>query len=177
MPDSPREMSLEDRLFASLRIKRSKPAYRSSLQNGNTSRPRVPGSIKTPLEVVTHQTTSTDGLKRATAQKKKPLRFGGIPQNPKYLAFIRTQPCILNGLATKFDLYRHVCSGVIEAAHTGMRGMKQKGADESALPMCCNAHRTGIGAHHKTGRKFWEIWGIDRAQLVAKYNLKFAESK
>lgn len=95
-------------------------------------------------------------------RKKKPLRFGGAPQNPEYLVFIRECPCILSHL--------HKCSGRVEAAHTGRRGYRQKAQDESALPMCCSHHRTGKESHHVLGRHFWGHFGLDREKVVEIYN-------
>lgn len=97
--------------------------------------------------------------------KKLILRAGGIPQNLRYLAFIRSCPCILFNLRGL-----HECSGRIEAAHTGRRGRGQKAADETALPMCCSLHRTGKFSHHVLGRKFWEYFGLDREKLVREFN-------
>lgn len=105
-------------------------------------------------------------LKRRSTSRKT-LRFGGVRQNPAYLVFIRTFPCILHGTDP------HVCSGKVEAAHTGPRGRGQKAVDESALPMCVNLHRTGGGAHHKLGRNFWTFHGLNQAELITRFNELF----
>ena len=65
-------------------------------------------------------------------------------RNPKYLAWIRTHPCV-------------VCGGSrgIEASHTGPHGLGQKSPDSSAIPLCAKHHRTGNDSYHKLGpRKF-----------------------
>jgi hypothetical protein len=46
-------------------------------------------------------------------------------RNLKYLAWIRTQPCLVCGR-----------TGGIEAAHTGPHGVGQKSPDTSAIPLC-----------------------------------------
>lgn len=179
MPNKPREMSLEDRLFASVRILRRKMLVRSPISNGRLSPFRaisnVLGAEKVPT-VRTARQVGTMGLKTRRTAKRKPVRFDGVPQNPKFLAFIRANSCILIGsLDPMGDL--HVCDGEIEAAHTGPHGRGQKAADETALPMCSSAHQTGKYAHHKIGRKFWDAWLLNREVLVAKHNRLFEESK
>ena len=86
----------------------------------------------------------------------KPVR------NPKYLAWIRTQPCL-------------VCRSIrwIEAAHTGPHGLGQKSADTSAVPLCARHHRTGNDSYHRLGpRKFAEVHKIDLVATVRRLNLK-----
>lgn len=172
MPDKTREMSLEQRLWASLNIGRGKKIGRPRLPDGQLSRPRRPGRAAGVSLVVSLADDSAGALKRPKTRKLKPLRFNQVPQNPEYLKFIRTFSCILNGLQCKAGLRQklHVCSGQIEAAHTGAHGLKQKAADETALPICSNGHRTGNCAYHKSARKFWAHWGIHRANLVQKFN-------
>lgn len=118
------------------------------------------------------------GLKRG---KSKLVRFGGVPQNPKYLAFVRCFDCILNGLSVVGPLgttvHVHVCRGRIEAAHTGPHGRGQKAADETALPMCSEAHRWSRFSHHKLTGKFWEVWELDRNKLVCNFNDMARESE
>lgn len=124
-------------------------------------------------EVVTvRKVTPTRQIARK-APKRKPLRFGGVPQNPQFVKFVHTKPCILTGLRVIGPLgtliHVHICSGKLEAAHTGRRGLKQKAADETALPMCTNGHRTGQYSHHRIGNRFWEVWGIDKSKLIGKF--------
>lgn len=161
------------------------------LQDGRISRPRVPGEVKRPSKVVGVPNRTSGALQRVSAGKRKPLRFGGIPQNTDYLEFVRCFPCILTDLRVTARTYvrnprelngpiaetTHVCSGKIEAAHTGRRGMKQKAADETALPMCVNAHRTGKYAHHRLGKNFWSFWGLDQAKLIQSFNEMARESE
>ena len=86
----------------------------------------------------------------------KPVR------NPKYLAWIRTQPCL-------------VCGSIrwIEAAHTGPHGLGQKSPDTSAVPLCAKHHRTGNDSYHRLGpRKFAEAHNLDLVAIVRRLNLK-----
>jgi len=83
-------------------------------------------------------------------------------RNPKYLAWIRTQPCLVCG-ATRW----------IEAAHTGPHGLGQKSPDTSAVPLCAAHHRTGKDSYHRLGpRKFGEVHNLDLAAIVRRLNVK-----
>lgn len=156
--------SLPPRKFALVRtgLKRSSPVAR-------LSRPVVSGTPRKVSQDTRQGKVVCDSLQRPVARKKKPLRFGGIPQNPKFLAFTRTKPCVLIGKTWTGPLgtisFPHICSGKTEAAHTGRRGYGQKAADETALPMCVSAHRTGR-CHHHQNRDFFDRWGINRKVLV-----------
>src|SRR4029077_584023 len=61
-------------------------------------------------------------------------------RNPKYLASIRTLPCLVCGARRG-----------IEASHTGPHGLGQKSPDTSAIPLCITHHRTGKDSYHKLG--------------------------
>lgn len=150
----------------------ARSGIRCACQNGRISRQKRAGRIKTGRKVVSHVRTPGDSSERVLVSHRKPLRFGGIEQNPDYLSFIRTKVCILFGLMCWIGgkQYFHVCSGRIEAAHTGPRGLRQKAADESALPMCAAAHRTGTRSHHGGPRTFWRTWALDRKVLVEYFN-------
>ena len=64
------------------------------------------------------------------------------PRNPRYLAWIRTQPCCVCGAKRG-----------IEASHTGPHGIGQKSPDSSAIPLCAKHHRTGADSYHRLGRE------------------------
>jgi hypothetical protein len=84
------------------------------------------------------------------------------PRNPKYLAWIRTLPCVVCGSRRG-----------IEAAHTGPHGMGQKAPDTSAIPLCSTHHRTGKDSYHRLGpRNFAELHDLDIPALVRRLNLK-----
>ena len=83
-------------------------------------------------------------------------------RNPTYLAWIRTQPCVVCGQARW-----------IEAAHTGLRGLGQKSSDFSAIPLCEAHHRTGKDSYHRLGaRKFAQLHDLDIPALVRRLNVK-----
>jgi hypothetical protein len=82
--------------------------------------------------------------------------------NPRYLAWIRTQPCCVCG-----SRYR------VEASHTGPHGIGQKSPDSSAIPLCAKHHRTGADSYHRLGpRKFSEKHNLDIPALVRRLNLR-----
>ena len=84
------------------------------------------------------------------------------PRNPKYLAWIRTQPCLVCG-STRW----------IEAAHTGPHGLGQKSPDTSAVPLCAKHHRTGNDSYHRLGpRRFSEVHNLDLIEIVRRLNIK-----
>ena len=66
-------------------------------------------------------------------------------RNLKYLAWIRTLPCLVCGRTTG-----------VEAAHTGPHGMAQKSPDTSAIPLCARHHRTGRDSYHRLGPRAFE---------------------
>jgi hypothetical protein len=83
-------------------------------------------------------------------------------RNPKYLAWIRTLPCL-------------VCGAIrgIEASHTGPHGLGQKSPDTSTIPLCIRHHRAGKDSYHKLGpRKFSQVHDLDIPAIVRRLNLK-----
>jgi hypothetical protein len=83
-------------------------------------------------------------------------------RNSKYLAWIRTQPCVVCG-AERW----------IEAAHTGPHGLGQKSPDTSAIPLCTTHHRTGSDSYHKLGpRRFAAVHNLDIPEIVRRLNMK-----
>jgi hypothetical protein len=83
-------------------------------------------------------------------------------RNLKYLAWIRTLPCLVCGK-----------TGGIEAAHTGPHGLGQKSPDTSVVPLCARHHRTGRDSYHKLGpRAFERQHGLDLRAIVARLNEK-----
>ena len=83
-------------------------------------------------------------------------------RSPKYLAWIRTLPCLVCGRAIG-----------VEAAHTGPHGIGQKSADTSAIPLCVQHHRTGRDSYHRLGRRIFEQrYQLDIRAVVARLNSK-----
>jgi len=100
---------------------------------------------------------------KRTAIKRRPPRVRR-DLNPRYLDWLRQQRCMLASAH---------CNGAIEAAHVGDRGLGQKCADREAVPLCAAHHRTGPGAHHVLGKKFWMFHGLHRDAVVLAYNAGF----
>lgn len=76
--------------------------------------------------------------------------------NPKYLAWLREQPCAVK----KYPLPRATpCRGIVEAHHhTGGRGRGQKSNDLRAFPLC---------KRHHTGEFHAPQWGgVSRAKTT-----------
>ena len=83
-------------------------------------------------------------------------------RNPRYLAWIRTQPCCVCGATQR-----------IEASHTGPHGIGQKSPDSSAIPLCAKHHRTGADSYHRLGpRRFSQRHKLDIPAIVRRLNLK-----
>ena len=83
-------------------------------------------------------------------------------RNSRYLAWIRTQPCIICGARRG-----------IEASHTGPHGLGQKSPDTSAIPLCERHHRTGNDSYHRLGpRRFSEVHNLDTSAIIRRLNLK-----
>jgi len=83
-------------------------------------------------------------------------------RSPRYLAWIRTQPCCVCGATQR-----------IEASHTGPHGIGQKSSDSSAIPLCAKHHRTGNDSYHRLGpRKFAERHKLDIPAIVRRLSLK-----
>ena len=83
-------------------------------------------------------------------------------RNPRYLAWIRTLPCLVCGKS----------SGV-EAAHTGPHGIGQKSPDSSAIPLCVRHHRRGRDSYHELGpRTFERHHRLDLRAVVEHLNAK-----
>jgi hypothetical protein len=86
----------------------------------------------------------------------KPLR------DPRYLAWIRTLPCVVC----------RVPRG-IEVSHTGPHGLGQKSSDFSAIPLCYRHHRTGRDSYHRLGpQKFAQEHDLDIPAIVRRLNTK-----
>ena len=83
-------------------------------------------------------------------------------RNSRYLAWIRTLPCVVCGSRKG-----------IEAAHTGPHGLGQKSPDSSAIPLCYKHHRTANDSYHRLGaRRFAEAHNLDLPAIVRRLNTK-----
>lgn len=86
------------------------------------------------------------------------------PRDPKYLAYIRTQPCVICGSTDTERIHAHHTSGA-------GRGTGIKSADYFAVPLCYLHHHEV----HQQGCKCFEKHGIDvdreTARLVTAFFL------
>ena len=113
------------------------------------------------------RTTNWNGIARGVfkPKRRKVVRSGGIPPNPDHLEMIRGLKCILA------EDPRHKCGRRVEAAHLGARGRGQKAPDETAVPMCDSAHRTGRYAFHKGEKTFFKYWVVrGKERLILDYS-------
>ena len=92
-------------------------------------------------------------------------------RDPAYLKWLHGEPCFI------CYLFRLEQNGRTEAAHVGDRGLSQKCPDSQALPCCAWHHRTGPESLHRLGGKFWQRWGLDKAELITAYRKKYEEEK
>jgi len=84
----------------------------------------------------------------------------GNKKYPKYIAWIREQPCIL-------------CGGIAEAAHLCMSNAeyhKTNGRNDMwCIPLCPYHHRLGPDAQHNSGEQdWWDKQGIDPLPIAQK---------
>ncbi len=86
------------------------------------------------------------------------------PIDPKYLAWVRTLPCV-------------VCGKRAEAHHAGDHGMGQKPPDRTAIPLCRFHHQwPEREAAHTLGKRFWGFHGIERDRLIERLNACYEET-
>jgi hypothetical protein len=84
-------------------------------------------------------------------------RRRGPARDWRYLAWIRSLPCLL-------------CGCKAEAAHTGNDGgTSQKASDYSAVPLCHHCHQSGQNSYHKLTRGPFEAFhNVNLAGLVRR---------
>lgn len=92
-----------------------------------------------------------------------------VGKNPEYLAWLHTLPCFI---CSRFGLEQ---TGPSRSCHIGERGLSQKCPDTEAVPACDLHHTESPYSLHKAGKRFWELWAIDKAQLLAEYQKLFLE--
>lgn len=87
-------------------------------------------------------------------------------KDAEYLAWIRALPC---AVCAEPEWRGHR----IEAAHVGDRGLSQKCPDREAIPLCPRCHRFDKDSHHRAGKRFWVIHGLDREALIGALNEQY----
>jgi hypothetical protein len=108
-------------------------------------------------------------LKRSWIKRHAPKRLAGF-DDPKYLAWIRSLKCVCCKLEDRTQLLR------TEAHHAGDHGFAQRAPDSTCVPLCGMHHRLGPLSAHRLGRKFWDVWKLDRDELIAALNERYAAS-
>ncbi len=99
-------------------------------------------------------------ITRTPIKRKRAKPRRGRLRDPKYMAWISTLHCIVCGRCQMHPT---------EVAHVGVRGIGQKCSDRETLPICERHHQTGRYALHKLGKHFWALHGLDKMELIAKY--------
>lgn len=101
---------------------------------------------------------STEPMARARMKKRRRKPKPG--DDPKYLVWVRTLPCLVCQFSGLHQETR------TEAAHLGLsesrRGIGQKYPDAEAGPLCQWHHVSGSDAIHRLGPAWWLHHGIDR---------------
>lgn len=117
----------------------------------------------------------------------------------KYLAWIRTLPCVVCYLDYWLDVILEPSDeeawatlmffpttqwgstwqkSPTEAAHMGIRGLGQKCSDYSTLPLCAHEHhREGPESAHKLGKQFCGHHGFNQDALIAALRCRWKEGK
>lgn len=82
-------------------------------------------------------------------------RRRGMKRSSRYLAWIRTQPCLCD----------HVCVGIIEAHHQPEVGAASEARwnDYRAVPLCTSAHR-----EYHSRRDTFSLYGINLERAIAR---------
>ena len=94
-----------------------------------------------------------------------------IGKDAPYLAWLHTLPCAVSTPAVHRDLAMSTNLARIEAV------LSQRCPDREAIPLCAFHHREGASSHHKLGKLFWTFHGLDKAELIAKYQKKYEEER
>ena len=103
---------------------------------------------------------------KRTPLKRRPRKVRRN-EDPAYLDWIRTLPCVICLRDYPIQL------GATEAAHIGQRGFAQKSSDRETIPLCGRHHRWGKDAHHVLGKHFFERHGLNREELIRSLNAAY----
>jgi hypothetical protein len=101
------------------------------------------------------------------APRRKPRR--GPARVPAYLAWLRTQSCVLQttGRST-------IHAGVVDPCHGPPNGTSQKGPDSGAVPMCRRHHDIQT---QMSWRKFELLFGFSREEQAAAHFARWKEAQ
>lgn len=114
-----------------------------------------------------------------------------VGKDPAYLRWIRSLLCVVcfrsswmemiqRGevwrMGREYNCYTRHDHGT-EAAHVGDRGLSQKCPDLETLPLCRWHHTEGPESHHRLGKRFWQVWGLDRDALVKELQARYSRER
>lgn len=85
----------------------------------------------------------------------------------EYLAWLRTQPCVICGDNTSVEA-AHLRVGSVNYGKPPA-GMQEKSSDKWALPLCGKHHRE---SHSMNEREFWASYGLDPFALSLHYQAR-----
>jgi hypothetical protein len=96
-----------------------------------------------------------------TSYKQRPRDFA-------YMAWIRGLQCCV------CEKLRLINFGTIYAHHAGQRAFGRKADDRTSIPLCWRHHDRGSSTSiHTLGKRFWVVYGLDRAELIREYNERY----
>ena len=96
-----------------------------------------------------------------TSYKQRPRDFA-------YMSWIRELQCCACEKLRLLNFNR------VYAHHAGQRGTGQKADDRTCIPLCWRHHDRGSSTSiHTLGKRFWGIYGLDRAELIREYNERY----
>jgi hypothetical protein len=115
---------------------------------------RTPLKRKTPLKA-----KSTLKSVPIVKKPKRKARKKGPPRDKKFLAFVRLQPCLVDG-----------CPHKSEAHHFARKGMGQKCSDYKSVPLC---HLHHVETWHRHG----SLPGATRKEWMERFECCAVELK
>ena len=104
----------------------------------------------------------------------RPNRRKGRKRDQEYMEFVRGLPCAVCSLFTS-DIRWGLGIYATECAHVGERGLGQKSSDRETIPLCATHHRTGPESHHVLGKRFWDVHGINRDEVIAELQKRYEQ--
>lgn len=122
---------------------------------------RTPLERKTPLVSKSKLESSKLLTRTKPMPKKRAKPRKGPPRDPKFLAFVRSQPCYILG-----------CFEKAEAHHFGRRGKSQRCSDYETVPLCHDHHmawHSSTGLPGKTRAEWKELWAAYAVELRAQF--------
>jgi hypothetical protein len=95
-------------------------------------------------------------------------RYSQRPRDFAYMSWVKSQQCAV------CEKLRLINFGTIYAHHAGQRGTGQKADDRTCIPLCWRHHDRGSSQSiHTLGKRFWAVYGLDRAALIREYNERY----